>query len=146
MPLPKKLVNTIMNFYSKRGVGTFFSISFEREQEGKFYFSVEFPEQSLNPSGKIQGGMITSVLDDCTALSVIMTCEGRKFPNTIDFHTTFHRPLDLEPVKVESQIIKLGKNVVSIEGKMFKRDNSLVASCLHTGILFDTYGLKPQKI
>ena len=106
MPLSKNLINTIMNFYSKRGVGTFFSINFEREQEGKFYFSVEFPEQSLNPSGKIQGGMITSVLDDCTALSVIMTCEGSKFPNTIDFHTTFHRPLDLEPVKVKSQIIK----------------------------------------
>ena len=142
MKTQKPLIKTIMDFYSKQGVGTFFSINFDQEKNGIFYFSVKFPEQSLNPSGKVQGGMITSVLDDCTALSVIMTCEGKRFPNTIDFHTTFHRPLDLEQVKVKSQIIKLGKNVVSIEGKMFKKDNSLVASCLHTGILFDTYGIK----
>ena len=141
MSLQKSLIDNIMKFHSKRGSGTFFSIEFDQEKNGEFHFSVKLPEQSLNPSGTIQGGMITSVLDDCTSLCVIMTCEGKRFPNTINLHTTFHRPLRLEPVKVKTSIIKLGKNVVSIEGKIFKKDNSLVASCVHTGFLFDTNGI-----
>jgi uncharacterized protein (TIGR00369 family) len=131
-----------MKLYSKSGVGSFFSVQFDQEINGLFYFSIKLPAQSLNPSGIVQGGMISSVLDDCTSLSVIMRCEGKRFPTTTDFHTTFHRPLKLEPVKVTTSILKLGKNLVSVEGKMFKKNDTLVACCLHTGFLFDTNGIR----
>ena len=96
----------------------------------------------LNPQGNVQGGMITSVLDDCTALCVLFSTKGKRFPNTTDFHTTFHRPLSLEPATIKASILKIGKNIVSVEGKVFKEKNKLVASCLHTGFLFDTHGMK----
>ena len=86
--------------------------------------------------------MITSMLDDCTALCVLFSTKGKKFPNTTDFHTTFHRSLSLESVTIKSSILKIGKNIVSIEGKIFNEKNMLVASCLHTGFLFDTQGMK----
>ena len=142
MSIEKALIDAVMKVYQSKGVGKFFSIDFLEEMDGEFLFKVYFPSDCLNPQGNVQGGMITSVLDDCTALCVLFSTKGKRFPNTTDFHTTFHRPLSLEPAIIKASILKIGKNIVSIEGKIFKEKNKLVASSLHTGFLFDTHGMK----
>ena len=142
MSIEKALIDAVMKVYQSKGVGKFFSINFLEETDGKFIFEVCFAPDCLNPQGNVQGGMITSVLDDCTALCVLFSTKGKRFPNTMDFHTTFHRPLSLEPATIKSSILKIGKNIVSVEGKIFKEKNKLAASCLHTGYLFDTHGMK----
>ena len=142
MSIDNALIDGVMKVYQSKGVGKFFSINFLKQQDGEFVFEVSFPAECLNPQGTVQGGMITSVLDDCTALCVLFSTKGKRFPNTTDFHTTFHRPLSLEPVIIKASILKIGKNIVSIEGKIFNEKNMLVASCLHTGFLFDTQGMK----
>ena len=142
MSIEKALIAAVMRVYQSKGVGKFFSIKFLEETDGESVFKVCFPPDCLNPQGNVQGGMITSVLDDCTALCVLFSTKGKRFPNTTDFHTTFHRPLSLEPAIIKASILKIGKNIVSIEGKIFKENNKLVASCLHTGFLFDTHGMR----
>ena len=142
MALNKSFIDTVMNFYKKKGVGAFFSVDFLEKENEEFRFTVEFPKESLNPQGRVQGGMITSVLDDCTALSVLFSTLGKRFPNSTDLHTTFHRPLFLEATEIRTKILKLGRNIVSVEGKLFNKEGKLVASCLHTGFLFDTHGMK----
>ena len=141
MSTEKTLIDAVMRVYQSKGVGKFFSINFLEEFDDEFVFQVCFPSDCLNPQGTVQGGMITSVLDDCTALCVLFTTKGKRFPNTIDFHTTFHRPLLQEPAKIKASILKIGKNIVSVKGKIFNKKNKLVASCLHTGFLFDTQGM-----
>ena len=141
MSVEKALIDAVMKVYQSKGVGKFFSINFLEEFDDEFAFEVCFPSDCLNPQGNVQGGMITSVLDDCTALSVLFSTKGKRFPNTTDFHTTFHRPLSLEPTIIKASILKIGKNIVSVEGKVYKENNKLVASCLHTGFLFDTHGM-----
>ena len=84
---------------------------------------------------------VTSEKSDEVAKGSFST-KGKRFPNTTDFHTTFHRPLLLESVTIKASILKIGKNIVSVEGKIFNGKNMLVASCLHTGFLFDTQGMK----
>ena len=142
MSIEKALIDAVMKVYQSKGVGKFFSINFSVEMDGEFVFEVCFPPDCLNPQGNVQGGMIASVLDDCTALCVLFSTKGKRFPNTTDFHATFHRPLSLEPATIKASILKIGKNIVSVEGKIFKEKNKLVASCLHTGFLFDTHGMK----
>ena len=141
MALNKSFIDTVMNFYKKKGVGAFFSVVFLEKENEEFRFTVEFPQESLNPQGRVQGGMITSVLDDCTALCVLFSTLGKRFPNSTDLHTTFHRPLFLEAANIRTKILKMGRNIVSVEGKLFNQKGKLVASCLHTGFLFDTHGM-----
>ena len=142
MSIDNALIDGVMKVYQSKGVGKFFSIKFLREKDGEFVFGVSFPADCLNPQGTVQGGMISSVLDDCTALCVLFSTKGKRFPNSTDLHTTFHRPLLLEPAIIKTSILKIGKNIVSVEGKIFNEKNMLTASCLHTGFLFDTQGMK----
>lgn len=81
MSIEKALINAVMKVYQSKGVGKFFSINFLEETDGDFVFEVCFPRDSLNPQGNVQGGMITSVLDDCTALCVCcFLLKAKDFP------------------------------------------------------------------
>ena len=74
MSIDNALIEGVMKVYQSKGVGKFFSINFLKQQDGEFVFEVSFPAECLNPQGTVQGGMITSVLDDCTALCVLFCC------------------------------------------------------------------------
>ena len=119
------------------GVSTFFNTKFLKQEKEKFIFEVTFPSETLNPFGFVQGGMITSALDEVTSITVNLISEDKKLPNSIDLHTSFHRPVKLGKVIIESKIIKIGKNIVSIEGKLFNSENKIAASILHSAILTD---------
>ena len=119
------------------GVSTFFNTKFLKQEKEKFIFEVTFPSETLNPFGFVQGGMITSALDEVTSITVNLISEDKKLPNSIDLHTSFHRPVKLGKVIIETKIIKIGKNVVSIEGKLFNSENKIAASILHSAILTD---------
>ena len=116
-------------------VSTFFNTKFLKQEKEKFIFEVTFPSETLNPFGFVQGGMITSALDEVTSITVNLISEDKKLPNSIDLHTSFHRPVKLGKVIIETKIIKIGKNVVSIEGKLFNSENKIAASILHSAIL-----------
>ena len=118
-------------------VSTFFNTKFLKQEKEKFIFEVTFPSETLNPFGFVQGGMITSALDEVTSITVNLISEDKKLPNSIDLHTSFHRPVKLGKVIIETKIIKIGKNVVSIEGKLFNSENKIAASILHSAILTD---------
>ena len=88
MSVDNALIEGVMKVYQSKGVGKFFSINFLDEQVGEFVFEVSFPADCLNPQGNVQGGMITSVLDDCTALCVLFSTKGKRFPNTCLLYTS----------------------------------------------------------
>ena len=53
------------------------------------------------PQGFVQGGQITSMLDDVTSLLLIFESKGEIYPSSINLHTIFHRPLIQESTYVK---------------------------------------------
>ena len=49
-----------------------------------------------------------------------------------DLHVLFHRPVPLGEATIEVKIIKLGKKLATVEGKLFNSENKLAATLLHT--------------
>lgn len=135
--MPNFNVKKTMKRAYSGSVSTFFNTKFLKQEKEKFIFEVTFPSETLNPFGFVQGGMITSALDEVTSITVNLISEDKKLPNSIDLHTSFHRPVKLGKVIIETKIIKIGKNVVSIEGKLFNSENKIAASILHSAILTD---------
>ena len=135
--MPNFNVKKTMERAYSGNVSTFFNTKFLKQEKEKFIFEVTFPSETLNPFGFVQGGMITSALDEVTSITVNLISDDKKLPNSIDLHTSFHRPVKLGKVIIETKIIKIGKNVVSIEGKLFNSENKIAASILHSAILTD---------
>ncbi len=116
-------------------VSTFFNTKFLSHDEEYFKFEVTFSSETINPFGIIQGGMISSALDEVTSITVNLVTNDAMLPSSTDLHTSFHRPVKPGKAIIKTKIIKLGKNVVSIEGKLFNSENKIAASVLHSGIL-----------
>ena len=109
----------------------FLNLEFESVNDGVFVFSCEFNEMCSNPMGFVQGGMITTALDDATS-AVMISGYKEKAPMTTDLHVLFHRPLPLGKAMMEVKVIKLGQKSATSEGRIFNQENKLVATLLHT--------------
>jgi uncharacterized protein (TIGR00369 family) len=82
--------------------------------------------------------MIASAIDEITSISVNILTEDKYLPSSTDIHITFHRPLLVGKVIGAAKIIKLGKQIVSVEGKLFTSSGKVAASGLHTAVLTST--------
>tara|TARA_Y100000996_G_scaffold274308_1_gene216214 strand:+ start:1369 stop:1776 length:408 start_codon:yes stop_codon:yes gene_type:complete len=110
----------------------FLNLQFVSVTDDVFTFSCEFNELCSNPMGFVQGGMITTALDDATSAAMISGYEEKKAPMTTDLHVLFHRPLPIGRATMEVKIIKLGSRSATSEGRIFNLDNKLVATLMHT--------------
>ena len=110
----------------------FFNLKYEDDDNEVFRFSALFPEESANPMGFVQGGMISAVLDDATSVVMISGYKGKKAPLTTNLHVLFHRPMPLGRANIEVKIIKLGNRSATAEGRIYSTDNKLVATLLHS--------------
>jgi uncharacterized protein (TIGR00369 family) len=103
-----------------------------------YKYELEFSKECLNPFKTVQGGMIASAIDEITSISVNILTEDKYLPSSTDIHITFHRPLLVGKVMGTAKIIKLGKQIVSVEGKLFTSSGKVAASGLHTAVLTST--------
>ena len=120
---------------AKGNVTQFFSLKIISFEGDRAEFNVDIPDTCLNPLGTVQGGMVASIFDEATSLTVNIYSEDKMLPNSTDIHITFHRALKKGPTKLKTKIIKYGKNIVSIEGKVFSEEGKLAATVLHTAVL-----------
>ena len=78
--------------------------------------------------------MIDAALDEATSMTAYIAFKEEKLPLTTDHHVLFHRPMPLGKATMQTKIIKYGKTVTTIEGKLFDQNEKLVATMLHTAL------------
>ena len=116
----------------------FLSLKYVDSNGEEMIFSCYFNEECSNPMGFVQGGMITTALDDATSAAMISGYDEKKAPMTTDLHVLFHRPLPLGSAKIRVKIIKLGRSIATSEGRIYNNEDKLVATLLHTAQPVDT--------
>ena len=124
------------------GTFKFFETKYLNLNNDIYRYELTFSDKCLNPFKTIQGGMIATALDEVTSISVNILTRDKMLPSSTDIHVTFHRPLFIGKVIGTAKIIKLGKTIVSVEGKLYSLDGKLAASALHTAILNETSKIK----
>ncbi len=114
--------------------------------EGEIYkYELDFSKECLNPFNTVQGGMIASAIDEITSISVNIFSKDKYLPSSTDIHISFHRPLFKGKVIGTAKIIKLGKQIVSIEGKLLTSSGKIAASGLHTAVLTKTSNINKSQ-
>ena len=117
------------------GTGKVFQFKFIEYREGFLKLEAEFPPETLNPGGSVQGGQMTSLLDDVTSLLLIYESKGSVYPNSINLHSHHHRPLFGGKVVASAEVIKMGKNITTVKGELYSLNGKLAATLMHTVFL-----------
>tara|TARA_B110001454_G_scaffold33286_1_gene32615 strand:+ start:474 stop:911 length:438 start_codon:yes stop_codon:yes gene_type:complete len=132
----KEDFNKFLSFHRVNGgTGKIFKFVFLEYREGFLKLKAEFSKETLNPSRNVQGGMMTSMLDDITSLLIIYESRGAIYPNSTNLHSLHHRPLFAGEVTATAEIVKKGKNIATIKGELYNADGKLAATLMHTVVL-----------
>ena len=118
------------------GINKFLNLKYLSSKDEEHYFSVSFDESSINPRGFVQGGMITAALDQASSMAFIGDNNGTAAPLTTDLHVLFHRSLPLGDAKITVKFIKIGRQIVTMEARIFDEEDKLVSSMMHTAVNF----------
>ena len=134
----KEILDKYIDFHRKNGgTGKLFKFKLIDYSKGNLELEGEFNDFSLNPDGSVQGGMMTSMLDDVTSLLIIIETKGEIYPASTDLHTLHHRPLIKGKVKVKATLLKIGKNIATTRGEIFDNEGELVTTLMHTSYLVE---------
>ena len=72
----------------------------------------------LNPAGKVQGGMLSAMLDDLTASLVDATLPTAQGVATLNLNVSFLRPAQLGQITGHAQLLRRGRDIGHVTGTL----------------------------
>ena len=82
-----------------------------------------------NPTGTVQGGMLSAMLDDLTASLVDATLSAGQGVATLSLNVSFLRPAHVGSLQGEARLLRRGRDVCHVVGTLLQ-DNKEVATAV----------------
>ena len=136
--MEKEFKKLLEYWENNEGTAKLFNFKFIEYKKGYLKLEAEFGPSTLNPNKNVQGGQMTSMLDDATSILVVLDTGGKSYPNSTNLHSLHHRPLFQEKVTVVAETLKIVNSKASIKGDIYKSENKLAPTLMHTVFLFKT--------
>ena len=99
-----------------------------RPQEGWIKVGFDGKREFCNPTGFVQGGFLTAMIDPTMGAAVIVMSEGRLYASTVSITVNFLAPAKPGPIVAEAKVTQLGKTIAFVEGKLLAQDSTLLAT------------------
>jgi uncharacterized protein (TIGR00369 family) len=91
--------------------------------------------QLLNPLGQVQGGMLTAMLDEVMSVAAVVSLGFTHVVPSLEIKTSYLRPVGPGRITGEGRVVRLGRNVAFLEGRLYDADGKLVATATATAML-----------
>lgn len=72
-----------------------------------------------NPTGYIQGGFLSAMLDDVMGMMGMLKVAPKSFASTIDLHVHYLRPVRVGKIEVAARITNKGPSVMFAEADLY---------------------------
>ena len=107
----------------------------EVEQDAKrIRMAFDVSESFANPTGAVQGGFITAMLDEAISTCIIIASNVTMTAPTLEMKTSYLRRLMPGKAFVDARIVKLGRSAAFSEAECFDADGKLVATATATAL------------
>ena len=114
-------------------------------KEGTIKVEFDVNKKFCNPAGDVQGGIVSGLVDDATALAYIFQNKFKKRPPTIELKTNFLYPTKPGKVIGFGKVVKSGKNIVFLEGRL-EQDNRTIVTATSTCVSVDMPQINFKKL
>jgi len=104
----------------------------QAEQWVRMEFDV--PQMFANPTGAVQGGFISAMLDEAMSTAVIIASNVTMTAPTLEMKTSFLKRLMPGKASVTARILRMGKSAAFMEADCFDAEGALVARTTATAI------------
>jgi uncharacterized protein (TIGR00369 family) len=94
----------------------------------------DVPQMFANPTGAVQGGFISAMMDEAMSTAVIIASNVTMTAPTLEMKTSYLKRLMPGKASVTARILKLGKSAAFMEADCFDAEGALVARATATAI------------
>lgn len=105
------------------------------QDRGWIKFGFEGKTDFTNPAGRVQGGFLAAMLDDTMGPVVLLKSGGALYPSSIDMNVSFLAAAKPGPLVCEGEVLRLGKSVGFVEGRLMDGDGRLIARATSSVLL-----------
>lgn len=111
-------------------------------ERGKAVFQGRPSKKHYNPLGSVHGGWFATLLDSAVGCAIHSTLEAGQGYTTLELKVNYIRPLtiDVTLVRAEGQIIHVGRQTATAEGRIVGPDGKLYAHASTTCLIFQHRG------
>ena len=102
---------------------------------GRITIAFEAKPEFCNLLGTVQGGMLAAMLDMVMSFSVLCTVGPGHVVPTIDMNTHFLSPAKPGRIVGEGAVVKKGRTISFMEGRLRDRDGRLLTTATGSGQL-----------
>jgi uncharacterized protein (TIGR00369 family) len=97
--------------------------------------TVEFSPRPefCNLLGWIQGGILTAMLDLAMSFAVLATLDRQHVVPSLEIKTSYLSPVKLGPVIGEGWLVRKGRSIAFMEGRLVDTDDKLLTTATGTG-------------
>ena len=100
---------------------------------GRMTLTFQARRDFCNLMGSVQGGMLTAMLDLAMAFAVLCTLEDGHVVPSLEVKTTFIAPARLGEIVGEGLMVRRGRTIAFMEGRLFDPQRALLATASATG-------------
>lgn len=108
-----------------------------KPEEGFIKVGFEGKPEFCNPSGCIQGGLLTAMLDDTMGPAVFLLSGGKLFTPTVSLSVNFLAPGKVGPLIGEAKVMQMGKTIVFVEGRLMDEAGTPIATATSVSRLIE---------
>ena len=85
-----------------------------------------------NPIGTVQGGILTAMLDELMSVSAIIASNFSIIVPSLEIKTSYIRPAQPGIINGWGQVVRMGRNIVFLEGALHDPEGRLLATASST--------------
>jgi uncharacterized protein (TIGR00369 family) len=88
----------------------------------------------LNPTGRVQGGFLSAMLDEALSIAGQVACGMTHIMSTLEMKTSYLAAARPGRLVARGRVTRLGKTVVFLEGELRDADGKLCATATATAL------------
>jgi uncharacterized protein (TIGR00369 family) len=97
-------------------------------EEGFAAISYQIRKEMTNPLGTIQGGVMAALIDDTMGLAFYSLFQQNMFTTTNLNVNYLFGAKEGEEVRVEAQVVRIGKKIAHVECKVFNNSKDIICT------------------
>ena len=113
-------------------VGKLIGFAMTEVEPGRAVFEMEAGPQHASPLGSVHGGVICDLLDGAMGVSHASLLEDGETFTTLELKINFMKPVWSGHLRAEGKVIKQGRTIGLVEGRVTDESGSLVAYATST--------------
>lgn len=123
--------------YATFPLRTFLGMDISSATAGTAEASLVVDDKHLNPNGVVHGAVLFALVDTAMGAAAMSVLAEGRYATSVDIQFRFVRPASTGRLSATVDVIKAGRNLIHLEGRITGEDDKLISTAAGTFTTFD---------